>query len=63
MTNKKQALEELMAWCDRYDIELWDDGVSLGLYFGEEYFRLDCRVITSKALQKELDWMKKYEQV
>ena len=58
MTNKQQALEELMAWCDRYDIELWDDGGFIGLYFGEEYYPLQCGVITSKALRTELNRVK-----
>lgn len=55
---KQQALEELKEWCEKFDIDMWDDGDGIGVYIGQDCHLLSIKTITADNIQTELNRMR-----
>ena len=61
MTNKQQALEELMAWCEKFDIEIASNEYGIVIQTGDQTLFHAGRIVMHSDIQTELNRMKEDE--
>lgn len=58
MTNKQQALQELMAWCDKFNTEIASNEHGIVIQIGDETLLHTGHIVMQSDIQTELNRMK-----
>lgn len=58
MTNKQQALEELAAWCEKFDIEIASNEYGIVIQTGDQTLLHTGHIVMDGDIQTELNRMK-----